>query len=73
MKYCKASDVLYDKRIVQKLKDKFYRTTIRPYILYVAKYWPTKKMICLTNRCCKNICVVLDLWSYKKRFNSGRS
>ena len=31
-----------DKRIPQKLKDKFYRTAIRPAMLYGAECWPTK-------------------------------
>ena len=34
MKWCQASYVLYDKRVPQKLKGKFYRTTIRPAMLY---------------------------------------
>jgi hypothetical protein len=37
MKWCQASDVLYDKRIPQKLKGMFYRTTIRLAILYGAE------------------------------------
>jgi hypothetical protein len=28
---------------VQKLKDKFYRTAIRPAMLYEAECWPTKR------------------------------
>ena len=36
------SGILYDKRVPHKLKDKFYRTTIRPAILYGAECWPTK-------------------------------
>ena len=31
------------KRVPQKLKDKFYRTAIRPAMLYGAECWPTKK------------------------------
>ena len=30
------------KRVPQKLKGKFYRTAIRPAMLYGAEYWPTK-------------------------------
>ena len=43
MKWRQASGVLCDKRAPQKLKDKFYRTTIRPAILYGAEYCPTKR------------------------------
>ena len=43
MKWRKAYSVLCDKRIPQKLKDKFYRTAIRPAILYGAECWPTKR------------------------------
>ena len=34
MKWHQASGVLCDKRVPQKLKGKFYRTTIRPAMLY---------------------------------------
>ena len=43
MKWHQASGVLYDKRVPQKLKGKFYRTTIRPAILYGAECCPTKR------------------------------
>ncbi|KAL6856119.1 hypothetical protein ACP4OV_018921 [Aristida adscensionis] len=35
--------VLYDKRVPQKLKGKFYRTAIRPVMLYGVECWPTKR------------------------------
>ena len=35
MKWRQASDILYNRRIPQKLKDKFYRTVMRPTILGV--------------------------------------
>ena len=38
MKWRQASGVLCDKRVPQKLKGKFYRTTIRPAMLYGAEY-----------------------------------
>ena len=38
----KASGILYDKRVPQKLKGKFYRMEIRPAMLYGAERWPTK-------------------------------
>ena len=42
IKWRQAYSILYDKRVPQKLKDKFYRMTIRPAMLYGAEYWPTK-------------------------------
>ncbi|KAG2618649.1 hypothetical protein PVAP13_3NG079717 [Panicum virgatum] len=43
MKWRKASGILCDKKVPQKLKDKFYRTAIRPAMLYGAECWPTKR------------------------------
>jgi hypothetical protein len=43
MKWHQASGVLGDKRVPQKLKGKFYRTAIRPAMLYRAECWPTKR------------------------------
>jgi hypothetical protein len=43
IKWRKASEVLCDKRVPQKLKGKFYGTAIRPAMLYRAKCWPTKR------------------------------
>jgi hypothetical protein len=43
LKWRQASDVLCDPRVPLKLKDKFYRTVIRPAMLYGAEYWPTKR------------------------------
>uniref|UniRef100_A0A8I6YFU2 Reverse transcriptase domain-containing protein n=1 Tax=Hordeum vulgare subsp. vulgare TaxID=112509 RepID=A0A8I6YFU2_HORVV len=43
MKWRQASGVLCDKRVPQKLKGGFYRTTIRPAMLYGAECWPTKR------------------------------
>jgi hypothetical protein len=43
MKWRQASGVLCDKRVPQKPKDKLYRTTIRPAMLYGAECWPTKR------------------------------
>jgi hypothetical protein len=39
----KSAGVLCDPRTPLKLKDKFYRTTIRPAILYGAECWPNKR------------------------------
>lgn len=43
MKWRQASSILCDKRVPQKLKGKFYRTAIRPAMLYGAECWPTKR------------------------------
>ena len=43
MKWRQASGVLCDKRVPQKLKGKFYRTAIRPAMLYGQECWPTKR------------------------------
>jgi hypothetical protein len=43
LKWCQASGVLCDKKVSQKLKDKFYRMAIRPTMLYGAECWPTKR------------------------------
>ena len=45
MKWRQASGVLCDKRVPQKLKGKFYRTTIRPAMLYGVECWPTKRHV----------------------------
>jgi hypothetical protein len=43
MKWRQASGILCDKRVPQKIKCKFYRTAIRPAMLYGAECWPTKR------------------------------
>ncbi|KAL7258934.1 hypothetical protein ACSBR1_004943 [Camellia fascicularis] len=43
LKWRSASGVLCDKRVPIRLKGKFYRTTIRPMMLYEMEYWATKK------------------------------
>jgi hypothetical protein len=43
MKWRQASSILCDKRVPQKLKGKFYRTVIRPAMLYGVECWPTKR------------------------------
>jgi hypothetical protein len=43
LKLRQASSVLCDPRVPHKIKDKFYRTTIRPAMLYGAEYWYTKR------------------------------
>ena len=43
MKWRQALGVLCDKRVPQKLKSKFYKTAIRPAMLYEAECWPTKR------------------------------
>ena len=43
MKWRQASSILCDKRVPQKLKGKFYRTAVRPAMLYGTECWPTKR------------------------------
>jgi hypothetical protein len=43
LKWRQASSVLCDPRVPLKLKVKFYRTVIRPVMLYEAQWWPTKR------------------------------
>jgi hypothetical protein len=43
MKWRQASGILCDKRVPQKLKGEFYRTAIRPAMLYGAECWLTKR------------------------------
>jgi hypothetical protein len=43
LKWRQASSVLCDPRVSLKLKGKFYRTTIRPTMLYEVECWPTKR------------------------------
>jgi hypothetical protein len=43
LKWRQASGVLCDLRVPLKLKNKFYRITIRPFMLYGAECWPTKR------------------------------
>jgi hypothetical protein len=43
MKWRQVSGVLCNKRVPQKFKGKFYRTTIRSAMLYGVECWPTKR------------------------------
>jgi hypothetical protein len=43
LKWRQASGVLCDLRVSLKLKGKFYRTAIRPAMLYGIECWPTKR------------------------------
>jgi hypothetical protein len=43
VKWRQTSGVLCDRKVPQKLKDKFYRTAIRPAMLYGAECWATKR------------------------------
>ena len=59
IKWHQTSSVLCDKRIPHKLKGKFYRTTVRPAMLYGAECQP-KKTTCLADKCCENTYAMLD-------------
>ena len=39
----KYSGMLYDRKILVKLKEKVYKTVIRPAVLYTAETWATKE------------------------------
>jgi hypothetical protein len=43
LKWRQVSSILYNRRVPQKLKGKFYRTMIRPAMLYGAECWHTKR------------------------------
>ncbi|KAG2650522.1 hypothetical protein PVAP13_1NG199819 [Panicum virgatum] len=43
LKWRQASGILCNKRVPQNLKGMFYRTAIRPAMLYGAECWPTKR------------------------------
>jgi hypothetical protein len=43
LKWRQAFGVLCDPRVPLKLKSKFYRTAVRPAMLYGAECWPTKR------------------------------
>jgi hypothetical protein len=64
MKWRQASGVLYDKRVPQKLKDNFYRTTIRPAMLYGLTLGLLRDAY-PTTECRRGAYVVLDMWAYK--------
>jgi hypothetical protein len=42
VKWRQVSGILCDKKVPNKLKDKFYRTAIRPAMIYDAECWATK-------------------------------
>ena len=43
LKWRQVSGVLCDPRVPLKVKGKFYRTAIRPAMLYGTEYWSTKR------------------------------
>jgi hypothetical protein len=43
LKWHHSSGILCDPRVPLKLKGKFYKTMIRPAMLYGAECWPTKR------------------------------
>jgi hypothetical protein len=65
LKWRQTYGVLCDKRVPQKLKRKFYRTTIHPAMLYGAEAY--KKMTCPAIERSRDVYVALVLWP-KKRY-----
>jgi hypothetical protein len=45
MKWREASSVLCDKRVLMKLKDKFYRSVVKPTMLYGLECWSVDRSI----------------------------
>ena len=60
LKWRQASGIFCDKRVPQKLKSKFYRTAIRPAMLYGAECW-------LTTECSRDADVAVVLRAHKER------
>jgi hypothetical protein len=63
LKWRHASGILCDK-VSQKLKGKFYRTTIRSTMLYGAECWPTKRRH-PTTECSRYVHVTLVFCAHK--------
>jgi hypothetical protein len=61
-----------DKRVPQKLKGKFYRTSIRHAMLYVVECWPTKRRHIQQLKCRRDTYVALDMWTHKIRPSEKR-
>jgi hypothetical protein len=61
-----VSSVLYGTRLPQNLKGKFYRTMIRPTMLYGGECWPTKRQTCPTTKCGRDVYVPVDLWPTRR-------
>ena len=53
-------------RVPQKLKGKFYRTAIRPAMLYGAECWSTKKTTCTATECSRDADVAVVLRAHKE-------
>jgi hypothetical protein len=51
VKWRQASGVLCDKKVSNKLKGKFYRTAIRPAMMYGAECWATNGQHVQKNEC----------------------
>ncbi|PKA53409.1 hypothetical protein AXF42_Ash012351 [Apostasia shenzhenica] len=66
VKWRNASGVLCDRKIPSKIKDKFYKTVVRPAMVYGAECWPAKKKHTNKINVAKNEDVKVDVWIYTK-------
>jgi hypothetical protein len=66
LKWRQASGVLCDKKVPQRLKGKFYRTAIRPAMLYGVEMLAYKKATCPATEYSRDAYAALVLRAYKK-------
>ncbi len=64
MKWIRATGVLCDCKIPNKLKGKFYRIAIRPAMLYVSECWAMKEPYVSKMRVVEMRVVKVDEWLY---------
>jgi hypothetical protein len=67
VEYRHISDILYDKKVSNKIKDKFYRTTIRCAMNVWCRMLGNKWIKHSEDECSQNADITLDMWPYKER------